>query len=158
MYLLFMNRLFIIIILFFITSCSLNKVVKHHGVHFLENKQKKLEILSSNKNDIVSLLGIASVKSTFDNDVWIYIERKTSVSQLTSLGRKKILSNNVLILEINNKGLLAKKTFLDMSDMNNLNLSKAETDVMNQKNTFIKNVLTSLRQKINDPLGKKKNK
>ena len=45
-----------------------------------------------------------------------------------------------------------------MSDMNNLNLSKAETDVMNQKNTFIKNVLTSLRQKINDPLGKKKNK
>ena len=158
MYLLFMNRLFIIIILFFITSCSLNKVVKHHGVHFLENKQKKLEILSSNKNDIVSLLGIASVKSTFDNDVWIYIERKTSVSQLTSLGRKKILSNNVLILEINSKGLLAKKTFFDISDMNNLNLSKAETNVMNQKNTFIKSVLTSLRQKINDPLGKKKTK
>ncbi|MDA7755968.1 hypothetical protein N8894_01790 [Candidatus Pelagibacter sp.] len=153
-----MNRLFIIIILFFITSCSLNKVVKHHGVHFLENKQKKLEILSSNKNDIVSLLGIASVKSTFDNDVWIYIERKTSVSQLTSLGRKKILSNNVLILEINSKGLLAKKTFFDISDMNNLNLSKAETNVMNQKNTFIKSVLTSLRQKINDPLGKKKTK
>ena len=158
MYLLFMNRLFIIIILFFITSCSLNKVVKHHGVHFLENKQKKLEILSSNKNDIVSLLGIVSVKSTFDNDVWIYIERKTSVSQLTSLGRKKILSNNVLILEINSKGLLAKKTFFDISDMNNLNLSKAETNVMNQKNTFIKSVLTSLRQKINDPLNKKRAK
>ena len=158
MYLLFMNKLFIIIILFFISSCSLNKVVKHHGVNFLENKQKKLEILRSNKNDIVSLLGIASVKSTFDNDVWIYIERKTSVSQITSLGRKKLLSNNVLILELNNKGLLEKKTFFDMSNMNTLKLARAETDVINNKNTFIKSVLTSLRQKINDPLGKKQAK
>ena len=124
-------------------------------MNYLENKQKKLELLQSNKNDIVELLGIASVKSTFDNDVWIYIERKTSVSQITSLGRKKLLSNNVLILELNNKGLLEKKTFFDMNDMNTLNLSKAETDVINSKNTFIKNVLTSLRQKINDPLGKK---
>ena len=158
MYLLFMNKLFIIIILFFISSCSLNKVVKHHGVNFLENKQKKLEILRSNKNDIVSLLGIASVKSTFDNDVWIYIERKTTVSQFTSLGRKKILSNNVLILEVNNKGLLVKKTFFDMNDMNNLKLTKAETNVMNNKNNFIKSILTSLRQKINDPLNKRRAK
>ena len=127
-------------------------------MNYLENKQKKLELLQSNKNDIVELLGIASVKSTFDNDVWIYIERKTSVSQITSLGRKKLLSNNVLILELNNKGLLEKKTFFDMNDMNTLNLSKAETDVINSKNTFIKNVLTSLRQKVNDPLGKKQTK
>ena len=155
MYLLFMNKLYIIIILFFITGCSLNKVIKHHGVNFLENKQKKLEILKSNKNDVVSLLGIASVKSTFDTDVWIYIERKTTVSQLTSLGRKKLLLNNVLILEINSKGLLVKKTFFNMNDMNSLNLSKVETSVITSKNTFIKNILTSLRQKINDPLGKK---
>ena len=127
-------------------------------MNYLENKQKKLELLQSNKNDIVELLGIASVKSTFDNDVWIYIERKTSVSHITSLGRKKLLSNNVLILELNNKGLLEKKTFFDMNDMNTLNLSKAETDVINSKNTFIKNVLTSLRQKVNDPLGKKQTK
>jgi len=155
MYLLFMNKLYISIILFFITRCSLNKVIKHHLVNFLENKQKKLEILKSNKNDVVSLLGIASVKSTFDTDVWIYIERKTTVSQLTSLGRKKLLLNNVLILEINSKGLLVKKTFFNMSDMNSLNLSKVETSVITSKNTFIKNILTSLRQKINDPLGKK---
>ena len=51
--------------------------------------------------------------------------------------------------------MIIKKTFFDMDDMNTLDLSKAETDVMNNKNTFIKNVLTSLRQKVNDPLGKK---
>ena len=32
-------------------GCSFDKVVKHHGVHFLENKQKKLIISETNKND-----------------------------------------------------------------------------------------------------------
>ena len=41
-------RFFIIIIILFLSSCSLNKVVKHHGVHFLEKKQKKIETFSNN--------------------------------------------------------------------------------------------------------------
>jgi outer membrane protein assembly factor BamE (lipoprotein component of BamABCDE complex) len=141
-----------------VSNCTLNKVVKHHGVNFLENKQKKLELLVSNKNDIMSLLGPASVKSTFDNDVWIYIERKTTSSEIKTLGRKKLLTNSVLILEIDNRGQLVKKDFLDLNDMNKLKISKSKTNVINNKNTFITSVLTSLRHKINDPLGKRKAK
>jgi len=133
-------------------------VIKHHGVNYLENKQDKLEVLVSNQNDIVSLLGPASIKSTFDNDIWIYMERKTTVSQIRTLGKKKILSNNVLILEIDNMGLLVKKDFLDMNDMNQLKISKSETNVMNKKDNFITSVLSSLRRKINDPLGVRKAK
>ena len=141
-----------------ISNCTLNKVVKHHGVHYLEKKHKSLQISTSNKNDILRLLGPPSTKSTFDNDVWIYIERKTTTSELKTLGRKKILVNNVLILEIDNKGLLSKKSFLDTDDMNQLKISKNETNVMGRKNTFINSFLSSLRQKINDPLGKRKAK
>ena len=112
----------------------------------------------SNKNDIMSLLGPASVKSTFDNDVWIYIERKTTSSEIKTLGRKKLLTNSVLILEIDNRGQLVKKDFLDLNDMNKLKISKSKTNVINNKNTFITSVLTSLRHKINDPLGKRKAK
>ena len=133
-------------------------MIKHHGVNYLENKQDKLEVLVSNQNDIVSLLGPASIKSTFDNDIWIYMERKTTVSQIRTLGKKKILSNNVLILEIDNMGLLVKKDFLDMNDMNQLKISKSETNVMNKKDNFITSVLSSLRRKINDPLGVRKAK
>jgi|TARA_B110001452_G_scaffold229833_1_gene205907 outer membrane protein assembly factor BamE (lipoprotein component of BamABCDE complex) len=153
-----MKKFFLIFILLLVSNCTLNKVVKHHGVNFLEKKYKKLEVLISNKNDIVSLLGPVAVKSTFDNDVWIYIERKTTASQIKTLGRKKLLTNNVLILEINSQGMLVKKDFLDLTKMNKLKISKSSTAVINNKNTFISTLLTSLRQKINDPLGKRKAK
>ena len=148
-------RLFIIIIILFLSSCSLNKVVKHHGVHFLEEKQKKIEIFSNNLNDVRSILGPPSTKNSFDNDIWIYIERKTTVSQVRTLGKRKLLINNVLILEFDNRGLLVKKEFLDKDQMNKIKVSSNETDVLTKKDTFIRSVITSLKHKINDPLGKR---
>ena len=63
-------------------------MVKHHGIPFLEKKQKEIILLNTNKNDVKLKLGPPSTESTFDNDVWIYIERKTTVSKLRSLGKK----------------------------------------------------------------------
>ena len=42
--------------------------------------------------------------------------------------------------------------------MNKLKISKSETSVLNKKDTFIRSLLTSLKYKINDPLGTKKAK
>ena len=95
-------------------------MVKHHGVHFLEKKQTKLKILESNTNDTKNILGYPSTKNTFDNDIWIYIERKTTVSQIRTLGRKKILKNDVLVLEFDKRGLLVKKDFYNIKDMNKI--------------------------------------
>ena len=133
----------------------MNKVVKHHGVHFLEKKQKKIEIFSDNLNDVRSLLGPPSTKNHFDNDIWIYIERKTTVSQVRTLGKKKLLLNNVLILEFDNRGLLVKKEFFNKDQMNKIRISKNQTEVLSKKDTFIRSVITSLKHKINDPLGKR---
>ena len=133
----------------------MNKVVKHHGVHFLEKKQKKIEIFSNNSNDVRSLLGPPSTKNSFDNDIWIYIERKTTVSQVRTLGKRKLLLNNVLILEFDNRGLLVKKEFFNKDQMNKIKISNNETQVLTKKDTFIRSVITSLKHKINDPLGKR---
>ena len=149
------KKIFIIFIFISNTSCSFKDVVKHHGVHFLEKKQEKLKLFETNTNDIRKTLGHPSTKNSFDNDIWIYIERKTTVSKIYSLGRKKILMNNVLVLEFDNKGLLVKKNFYNLDDMNKIKISKDQTDVLNKKNTFIRSILSSLRQKINDPLGKR---
>ena len=146
----------LIILLIFISNCSLNKVVKHHGVHFLDKKQQKLILNSTNKNDILDNLGPPSTESTFDNDVWIYIERKETKSTITTLGRRKLMVNNVLILEINDKGVLVNKEFLNKDDMNTIKFSKRKTNVISSKDSFIYEFLSSLRQKINDPLGTKK--
>ena len=146
----------LILTLFFLASCSLNKVVQHHGVHNLENKQAKLKINSTNKNDIIKLIGPPSTKSTFDNDVYIYIERKTSSSKLSKLGKKKLLTNNVLVLEIGNTGILLSKKFYNKDDMKNINFDEDQTGLNYSKKSFVYNFLSSLRQKIDDPLGKKR--
>ena len=152
-----MRKLFIFFILsLFISACTLKKVEKHHGVHFLNKKQEKLTVNQSNKNDILQLLGSPSTKSTFDNDLWIYIERKTDNSSLIKFGRERIIVNNVLLLEINNMGLLETKEFLDLTKMQELKFDEQTTENQYKKNTFIYDFLSSLRQKMNDPLGKRK--
>ena len=145
-----------IILLLITTSCTLNKVVKKHGVRNLEKKQSELTINQSNTNDIRSILGPPSTKSTFDNDLWIFIEREIEKEKILKLSKEKLIKNNILILEINNQGLLVKKTFLNIDDMNEIKLSALKTEQKYSKNTFIYDFLSSMRQKINDPLGKRK--
>ena len=151
-----MNKIYFIIIFLCIANCSFNKAIKHHGVNFLEKKQEKLILNTTNKNDIVKILGPPSTKSTFDNDVWIFIERKTTTKKLFKLARKKILVNNVLVLEIDSYGLLVKKEFYNMEKMNDLDFSKKTTETIYTKKSFVYDFMSSMRQKLNDPLGKRK--
>ncbi len=134
----------------------MDKVVQHHGVHNLEKKQEKLKINYSNKNDIIRLIGPPSTKNTFDNDIYIYIERKTSGSKLTKLGKKKLIKNDVLILEIDNTGILLSKKFYNKEDMNKINFDETITTINYTQRSFVYNFLNSLRQKVDDPLGKKR--
>ena len=150
-------RIFLILILsIYLTSCKLNKIVNHHGVHNLEVKSNKLSINLTNVNDITNLLGPPSTKSYFNNEVLIYLERKTSNSKLLKLGKKKLIANNVLLLEINDRGMLIKKEFLNQDDLNKINFSKKTTSVNAMNESFIYRALYGIRTKIDDPLGKKR--
>ena len=151
-----MYKFFLLIISFLLINCSLNEIVQHHGVHNLEKKQQKLKINYTNKNDIIKLIGPPSTKSSFDNDIYIYIEKKTSGSKLRKLGKKKLLVNNVLVLEVDKKGLLLSKKFYDINDVKKINFDEEITTVEYSKKSFVYNFLYSLRQRIDDPLGKKR--
>ena len=113
-------------------------------------------ISETNKNDIIKLLGPPSVVSNFDNDLYFYIERKITTGAIFKLGKKEILTNNVLILEIDNRGILNDMDFYDLTKMKDLKIVSKETDLDYRKNSFIYDFLSSMRQKINDPLGKRK--
>ena len=147
--------LYIIFFSIIVTNCSFKPVVKHHGVPSLEKKQSSLVVNETNKNDIKEILGNPSTKSKFDNDVWIYIERKQTQSRLKNFGKMKIFKNDVLVLELDNYGVLKKKEFYNLKDMNNLQVTEATTGTGFKKNTFIYEFMSSMRQKINDPLGQR---
>ena len=152
------NLLYIILLTLVVSNCSLNPVVKHHGVPLLEKKQASLIVNKSNKNDIIEILGNPSTKSKFDTDLWIYVERQQTQSKIKNLGRMKVFKNDVLILEIDDYGLLKKKSFYNINDINKINVVEATTQTGFKKNSFIYEFMSSMRQKINDPLGQRAKK
>ena len=149
-------KILLIILTLFLSNCKLNKIVKHHGIHNLEIKSKELTINSSNINDINKILGPPSSTSYFNNDVLIYLEQKTSNSKLLKLGKRKLIANNVLVLEIDNRGMLVKKRLLNKNDINRLRVSMKETNISSDKDSFLIKSLSNIMKKIDDPLGKKR--
>jgi hypothetical protein len=55
-------------------------------------------------------------------------------------------------------GILEKKEFLDLDNMKNIKFTEQTTENQYKKNSFLYDFLSSMRQKINDPLGKRKRK
>jgi len=146
-----MNKiLYTFFIILITTSCGLKPIDIYHGVAFLEKKQKELLINKSNKNDIIKILGSPSTKSILEDDLWIYIENRKSKSSLFKLGKEIILSSNVLVLEIDDKGILKNKKFYNIDDQNELKFSKNKT-AMSDKDSFVYGVISSLKQKIDSP-------
>ena len=150
--------LYIIIFSLIVTNCSFKPVVKHHGVPFLEKKQSSLIVNKTNKNEIMKILGNPSTKSKFDNDVWIYIERQQTQSSFKNLGKMKIYKNDILIIEIDKYGVLKNKQFYNINDMREVKIAEATTESGFKKKTFIYDFMSSMRQKVNDPLGKRAKK
>ena len=117
---------------------------------FWKKKQKKLSINKSNKNDIIQILGAPSTESILEEDLWIYIENRKSKSSLLKLGKEIVLTSNVLVLEIDKKGILKNKKFYNIEDQNELDFNKDKTK-MSDKDSFVYGVISSLRQKIDSP-------
>ncbi len=150
-----MKYISFIFIFFFTLNCSINKVSNTHGFRFIEKKYDKILLNKTNKNDIRNSIGPPSSISKF-GDTWFYIERRKTNQSLFKLGKKKISSNNIIILEFDNMGMVSKKKLLDLSNMNDLKIAEKMTEKKFSQDNMIYNVLTTLREKINAPTRRKK--
>ena len=143
----------ILILLLFLLNlnCSSNKLSKNHGFRSLDAKYEIIKLNESNKNDLIKIIGPPSVKSSFNPNKWIYIERKKTNQSLFKLGIKKIENNNILVVEFNNMGILKEKKMLDLNDMNDVRYVKGITQKEFKNNSLLYDVLSSMREKINAP-------
>ena len=155
----FAHKKFLFISIFLITlNCSSSKVTKNHGIIKLDKKNQKVIVNKTNKNDLIDLLGPPSTISEFDNNVWFYIESVKVNQSIIKLGKKKLKKNNILIVELNNRGIVEEKEFFNKTNMNELKYSKDITQKGFSETGYIYTVLTSLRQKINAPSKNRKRK
>ena len=146
----------VLILLLVLSNCQRNSVIKTHGVPFLDKKQRNLTIEKSNKNDVKKALGHPSTVATFDNSIWIYIERTRTRGKLLKFGQNITNKSNVLALEFNEYGILTKKDFYNINQINKINFIQDTTETITREKKFVYSFLSSLRQKINQPAKKKK--
>ena len=144
-------KIILIILIIFIVNCSGNKVSNYHGIKRLESKFEKIEVNVSNKNDIISIIGPPSTISDFNKNKWYYIERLKTNKSLIKLGTQKIKKNNILVVELNEFGILKSKKLLNLNDMNDIKYLKSTTQKEFKNNSVIYSVFSSLREKINAP-------
>ena len=142
----------LILIIFLLTiNCSNNKVVKSHGSTGLELKNDKIEVLKSNKNDVLTILGNPSTVSLFDENSWIYIQRETINQSVLKLGKSKIQKNNVLEIIFNKYGLVESKKLYNLDDMNDIKIVKNTTNKKYDDSSPFSKLIKSLEQKVNSP-------
>ena len=142
------KNLYLLLILLFIFACQRQPVVKTHGISYLEKREKLIIVNKSNKNDTIDVLGQPSTKGMTDENLWIYIERTNSSGKLLKLGKDYTKKNNVLVLEFDKFGILAKKEFYNKEKMNKVRFAKDITENEIRKENFIYSFLSSVRTKM----------
>ena len=146
-------RFYIIFIFIFIINCSGNKVSNYHGTKLLEAKYNEIEVNVSNKNDLLKIIGPPSTVSDFNKNKWFYFERLKTNQSLIKLGNQELKKNNILVVELNKKGILKNKYLLDLDNMNDLKYLKNITtkEFKNDRNV-VTGLLISFRERINAPM------
>tara|TARA_B100000674_G_C37039322_1_gene557826 strand:+ start:25 stop:486 length:462 start_codon:yes stop_codon:yes gene_type:complete len=145
------------ILLFIITvNCTGNKVSNYHGVKSLDSKYDLIKLNITNRNDLIKIIGPPSIKSDFNKNKWFYLERLKGNQSLFKLGAQKVKKNNILVVELNNSGVLIYKKLLNLEDMNDIKYLKKQTDKEFESRNVLYDVFSSLREKINAPAKRKK--
>ena len=130
------------------SNCQKNRIIKTHGIFYLQNRTILLKVESSNRNDVIKILGKPHSKSLHEPNTWIYIERTRTRGKLLKLGRNVLLNNNVLVLKFDKYGILEEKLFYDKKEMNKYKFAKAETKNTVRRGSFVQSFVNSLRQKM----------
>jgi len=139
----------IIFLSFFLANCQKNKVIKSHGIFYLENRDKLLNVKQTNINDVVRILGQPHTRSIKDKNTWLYIERTKTKGKMTKLGRNVLLNNNVLVIKFDKYGILQEKILYNKNDMNNYKFAKKTTPNEVTRGGFIDSFVSSIREKMN---------
>ena len=152
-----LNLLIILILSLFLVNCQKNRVVKSHGIIFLDKREMLLKPNITNKNDVISVLGEPHIRSIHEKNTWIYIERTRTKGKIYKVGINVLLNNNVLVVKFDEYGILNEKLFYDKNKMNTVKFSEEITENVVTRGSFLQSFVSSLRSKINQNRGLKKN-
>jgi outer membrane protein assembly factor BamE (lipoprotein component of BamABCDE complex) len=131
-----------------VLSCSYKPVIKTSGILNLDKRTELMLVGTTNKNDVVQLIGQTILKEQPNENIWAYVE---TVEQ-KKFGKKKIIKNTVLILEFDSRGILKNKKKLNKNDFNKIKFDEASTESSGLNNSFSKKIFSSIRKRAQNRL------
>lgn len=131
-----------------VLSCSYKPVIKTSGIINLDKRTDLMLVGTTNKNDVIQLIGQTILKEEPNENIWAYIE---TVEQ-KKFGKKKIIKNILLILEFDSRGILKKKKILNKNDFNKIKFDNAITESLGLNNSFSKRIFSSIRKRAQNRL------
>ena len=137
-----------LLVFFILIGCKLQDSTNTHGIVFLKNRSDKLIINTTNKNDVLKIIGQPHSKSINNKNEWFYIERTLAKGKFHKLGKNVLKTNNVLVLTFDKYGILENKFFLNKNDKNQLKFSENTTKNELTKKSFIEKFLSSVKEKM----------
>ena len=139
---------YLILILIILSGCQLQDPNNSHGIAFLENRAQKLVLNTTNKNDVIKIIGLPQIKDDYNENNWIYLERILTKGKYHQLGKHKLKENNVLILNFDKYGVLVSKKFLTKEQINKIKFTGKKTENDLTRESFVQSFLQSIKQKM----------
>jgi len=118
-------------------------VITSSGIVNLNKRANLILPGTTNKNDVVKILGETTIKEYPDENSWVYIETKEQKKN----GKRKILKNDMLILEFDNKSVLKSKELLSKDNFNQIEFDQKKTVSSGLNNSFSKRIFSSIRKR-----------
>ncbi len=147
----FLKRVGFITFFAFVTlSCSFKPVIKSSGNLNLDKRIILILPGTTNKNDVIKLLGETILKEGPNDNKWAYIE----TIEKKSFGKKKIIKNTFLILDFDNKGILKSKKIFNKENFNEIKFDRAETKSFGLNSSFSKRIFSSIRKRAQNATSK----
>ena len=144
----YLKSIYILSFFILLLGCQLKEPQQNHGILFLENRSAKLQINTTNQNDVLKNIGQPHSKSINNENEWIFIERTITKGEFHKLGKNILKESNVLVLKFDKYGILKEKTFLTKEDIKKLAFSDMETSNELSQKSFVQKFLSSLRDKM----------
>jgi outer membrane protein assembly factor BamE (lipoprotein component of BamABCDE complex) len=105
------------------------------------DKLAEIQAGTTTKEQVVKILGSPSSASTFDDDVWYYISRKTK--QIAFLSAS-VLDQQVYIVDFNDKGVVKDVEHKTLADGENITPAPGATPAPGRELSFMEQLLGTI--------------
>ena len=122
------------LIIFFSTSCSENTFLVHNGNMPSPDKIAQINI-GQTRQEVADILGSPSAISCFDDNTWIYM---SSTLKKVAFFKPEELERNVLNINFDNQGKVAKISTYNKDDGKQIEISEQQTPTQGHNIGFFK--------------------